>query len=184
MVGSSAQQFVSPSPCNLKVYLNVSLEDMERSSCAQPCRWEDTHQLLCPLLYLIHIWYTVVRCSTQWIWFDMGGANHRRFEIRDFAFERIPVLSCPMPPRGAAIFFEFKHYKPKKKKISTRRDKLFFVSISFSVSAQICWCFLSMVEISWRMVPFGNLCLLALDFDTGSNWNRVKKKQLNVINII
>jgi hypothetical protein len=23
--------------------------------------------------------------------------------------------------RGAAIFFEFKHYKPKKKKISTRR---------------------------------------------------------------
>lgn len=25
--------------------------------------------------------------------------------------------------RGAAIFFEFKHYKPKKKKISTRHSE-------------------------------------------------------------
>ena len=28
-------------------------------------------------------------------------------------------------PRGSAIFFEFKHYKPKKKKISTRSRRDF-----------------------------------------------------------
>eukprot|EP00438_Fugacium_kawagutii_P033012 Skav230195 [mRNA] locus=scaffold1418:314816:319000:+ [translate_table: standard] len=42
-----------------------------------------------------------------------------------------------MERSGAAIFFEFKHYKPKKKKISTRRYKLkllFFLSNS----SQIC----------------------------------------------
>jgi hypothetical protein len=35
-----------------------------------------------------------------------------------------------MKRRGAAIFFEFKHYKPKKKKVSTR-----------------CWCFMEMSEV-------------------------------------
>jgi hypothetical protein len=35
-----------------------------------------------------------------------------------------------MKRRGAAIFFEFKHYKPKKEKVSTR-----------------CWCFMEMSEV-------------------------------------
>jgi hypothetical protein len=35
-----------------------------------------------------------------------------------------------MQRKGAAIFFEFKHYKPKKKKVSTR-----------------CWCFMELNEL-------------------------------------